>query len=238
MDNVVILLSKPQLAENIGAVARAMMNFGFNELRIINPRIKLPDEVAYATAVKAKSILEKAKIYDDYNTAIADLNFLYATSARDRNLNKEAISSSDIAKDSSKINGKIGILFGPENSGLSNDEISKSDKIVSIDTSPKLSSINLAQSSVIICYEFYKHNLHKSDKKNVCKLNPAKQEDFTRLFEHLEGELEKNGFYQEENKKDSMNKNIRALFKRIQNCTEQDIKTLRGIIKNLSRKRS
>ena len=155
LNNVHFILARPQLGENIGSVARAIKNFNINKLRIINPRCVWPNQKALATSVGAKDILKAAKVYNSIEKSIADLDVVFATTSRVRKINKRIISVNDLKK---KINKKhkLGIIFGPEASGLSNDEVNCADYLVKIPTNEKFSSLNLSHSVIIFCFELFK----------------------------------------------------------------------------------
>ena len=154
--NLHFILVRPQLGENIGSVARAIKNFSINKLRIINPRCSWPNQRAVATSVGAKDILKSAKIYDSVEESIGDLDIIFASSSRIRKVNKKIISVTNL-KTKIKKGRKIGILFGPEASGLSNDEINCADYLVKIPSNNKFSSINLSHSAIIFCFELFQH---------------------------------------------------------------------------------
>ena len=138
--NIYFILVRPQLGENIGATARALKNFKLSKLRIVNPRSGWPNQKAIATSVGAKSILQSSKIYNSLDKSISDLNLIFATTSRIRKVNKKIISISDLNKNI-KNNQKIGIIFGPESSGLSNNELNCADYLVKIPTNKKFNSI-------------------------------------------------------------------------------------------------
>ncbi|NRA73565.1 MAG: RNA methyltransferase [Rickettsiales bacterium] len=236
MEEVVIILVKPQLGENIGMAARAMFNFGINSLRLVQPRT-WPNESAVSSATHAAHVVKQAKLFNSVREAVADLDFLYGTTARSRSLNKSIISSVDLKSDIQKLKiakNKIGILFGPENSGLDNETIAALNKIVSIPVYADFFSINLAVAVGIICYELSKV------KKIPVKL-PAKnkelasQQDIMVLLDHLEVMLDKINFYQTTEKKKKMQQNINCLFKRIDGLTKREVSTLMGILQGLFR---
>ena len=156
LKNIYFILVRPQLGENIGSVARAVKNFNMKYLRIVNPRCSWPNQKAIATSVGAKDILKSAKIYDTVEKSIGDLDIIFASSSRIRKVNKKTISVSNLKKKIKK-GRKIGILFGPEASGLSNDEIRCADFLVKIPSNNKFSSINLSHSAIIFCFELFKH---------------------------------------------------------------------------------
>lgn len=228
----VIILVNPQMGENIGFTARSMGNFGFSELRIVNPRDGWPNKAAESTAVKSIDIIKNAKIFNSFNNAVEDLEFLYATSARSRDFNKEHISSKEIKNDIKKHNttpNKIGILFGAEKSGLDNEIISYADKIVYIPTDKHCKSINIAISSALLCYELSDLDPGNTNKKQ----DLAAQKDIANLFSHLENMLDETNFYKIPEKREKMLHNIRNIFKRIHNLTKNEVSTLIGIIKSL-----
>ena len=138
--NIYFILVRPQLGENIGATARALKNFNLSKLRIVNPRSGWPNQRAIATSVGAKNILKSTKIYNSLDKSIGDLNLIFATTSRIRKVNKKIISISDLNKNI-KNNQKIGIIFGPESSGLSNNELNCADYLVKIPTNKKFNSL-------------------------------------------------------------------------------------------------
>ena len=156
------ILVNPQLGENIGSCARAMKNFGFSNLNIVSPRDGWPNTKARMTSVGAYDIIKSATIYKDVTDAVKNFDFVFATSARNRDINKKCLSIINFIRLLSKYkNSNIGIMFGPEASGLSNHDLSLSNFIIQIPTSKKLSSLNLSHAVIIICYEIYR-SLHFS----------------------------------------------------------------------------
>jgi tRNA/rRNA methyltransferase len=234
MEEAVIILVKPQLGENIGMAARAMLNFGMHSLRLVSPRT-WPNPAAIASATHASAIVEQAKVFDSIQEATADLAFLYGTTARSRDLNKLVISSVDLRKNLNKIKvpeSKVGILFGPENSGMDNETISLLNTIVSIPVGKEFSSLNLAVAVGIICYELSKTKALPAKIPGKNK-ELASQKDVTILLEHLSALLDKINFYQEPQKRKKMQQNIYCIFKRIDGLTKSEINTLMGIFHGL-----
>ena len=227
-NNVYFILSRPQLAENIGFVARALKNFNFNKLRIINPKINWPNQKSIATSVGAKNIINKAKIYNSIDNSIGDLDVVFATSSRIRKVNKNIISIEDLKKKINK-DKKIGIIFGPEASGLSNNELASSNYIVKIPTNKKFSSINLSHSVILVCFQLFKIY---SNKKNIFKSNyksiKANKSEVDKFLNFIIQALDKKGFLQPSHKRKSMINNIKNIFYRI-NLSEQEIRILLGI---------
>ena len=229
MSKTAIILVAPQMGENIGAAARVMKNFSLDDLRIVNPRDGWPNEKARNMSVGAVDIIDKAKIYNNLKNALLDIEFLYATTAIARDMNKATICSKEIPTDY-PYDLKVGIMFGRESSGLSNNEIAIANKIVSINTS-EFSSLNIAQAIGIICYELY------NNVNNECIVNYdiATKNDFLLFCEHLEVELERKNFFRIAEKRPRMMKNIVNIFNRIDKLSKSELQTLRGIIKSLSR---
>jgi tRNA/rRNA methyltransferase len=234
MEEAVIILVKPQLGENIGMAARAMLNFGMHSLRLVEPR-SWPSPSALASATHASTIIEQAKVFPSVREAVADLEFLYGTTARSRDLNKPSTSSAGLKKDLQKIKApanKIGILFGPENSGMDNETISILNRIISIPVGNEFSSINLAVAVGIICYELSKS---KTIQGFVSPKNKelASQKEISILLEHLEKLLDEINFYQTPQKKKKMQHNITCIFKRIDGLTKSETNSLMGIFHGL-----
>ena len=192
----IILLSSPQMHENIGATARAMGNFDLSELRIINPRDGKPAEKAYAMASGADWVLDDAKIYDNFQNSIEDLNFLVATSARNRDMDKATVSPEQAIHmicERLKKGEKCGILFGGERAGLPNEEIVHADALVRIPTSENFASLNLAQSVLLLSYEWMKQNNDMD--YGASEYPPATKKDLHYFHEHLETALTEKGFF-------------------------------------------
>jgi len=231
--NVHFILVRPQMGENIGSVARAIKNFKINKLRIINPRCAWPNQKAIATSVGAKDILKSAKIYDTVEKSIGDLDIIFASSSRIRKVNKKTISVSNLKKKIKK-GRKIGILFGPEASGLSNDEIRCADFLVKIPSNNKFSSINLSHSAIIFCFELFKHfSIKKIEYKTGYKSSVATKSEVNKFLSFIIHGLDKKGFLQPDHKRKSMIRNINNIFHRM-DLSEQEIRILLGIFSTLN----
>ena len=221
------------MGENIGSVARAVKNFNIKYLRIVKPRCDWPNQKAIATSVGAKDILKSTKIYDSLEKSIGDLDIIFASSSRVRKVNKNIISVSNL-KTKIKKGKKIGILFGPEASGLSNDEINCADYLVKIPTNKKFSSLNLSHSAIIFCFELFKNFSKKNFLyKSTYKSLVAKKSEVNKFINFILKGLDKKGFLQPEHKKKSMIRNINNIFHRI-NLSEQEIRILLGIFSTLN----
>ena len=157
----IILLSRPTLSQNIGACARAMMNFGLTDMRLIDPQADWLNANARALSADADPILESAQKFSNIEEALHDLHHVYATTARPRDMIKDVVTPKELAAEvyaHKKANKKVGILMGSEKSGLENDEIALCDKIVTIPLNPDFSSINLAQATILVAYELFQFN--------------------------------------------------------------------------------
>lgn len=233
--HIAVILESPQKGENIGFVARAMLNFGLNDLRIVSPRDGWPNRDAEATAVKAVSILEKAKVYHDFSESIANLNYVYVTTARSRNINKPFISSRDLSQDiSARYNSgasKVGIVFGPERSGISNDVLSLCNKIIHIPVGAEFGSLNLGMAAGLICYEASRVFL--VDIKSRVPEGIALQREVDNLLQRLDAMLQDTNFYQVSEKRAAMVQNLNSLVKRIDGLTTNEVNTLIGIFRSL-----
>ncbi len=226
-----VVLVAPQMGENIGAVARAMGNFGLNDLRIVSPRDGWPNEAAIAMAAHAKPIIEQAKIFDNLADAVADCTYVAAATARNRELKKPHHHSKNWMEFAPQ--NKAALLFGRENNGLSNEEISYAHAIVSVPVDAACPSINLSQSAAILCYEWFQYHHTKSITTSLETCAPM--QELEHFFDKLEFNLDKTNFWQVAEKKPKMLQNIRTLLMRAQ-PNSQEVRTLHGIVKALSRR--
>ena len=233
LKNVYFILVRPQIGENIGSVARAIKNFNLSKLRIVNPRCSWPNQKALATSVGAKDILKSLKIYTSVDESVGDLDIIFASTSRMRKVNKKVISILDLKK---KIRNKhkIGIIFGPEASGLSNDEINCADYLVKIPTNNKFSSLNLSHSAIIFCFQFFQFFSNKKAVYNSTYKSPvATKSQVNKFLYFIVKELDKKGFLQPDHKRKSMIRNINNIFHRM-NLSEQEIRILLGIFSTLN----
>ena len=230
------ILVKPQLGENIGACARSLKNFGFSKLNIVLPKQSWPNNKAKATSVGAYDVVKKAKIYNNTYDAIREFNIVVSLSARKRDINKKHISINQFLKIIRlKKNTKFGFMFGPESSGLTNDDLSLSNYVLQIPTTKNFKSLNLSHSLTIICYEIFKSmNLNKFN-KNVKNIKISSKSKISSLVEHLKRLLEKKGFFVPVEKKHSMLMNINNLIYRLE-PNDKEVRILASIISSLSKK--
>jgi tRNA/rRNA methyltransferase len=244
-----IILFEPQLGENIGFAARAMANFGLSELRLLAPRDGWPNDKARAAAAGADAVIDGAKLYPSVEAAIADLNFLLATTARPRGMVKPVLTPKRAAAELAKRRGqgdRTGVLFGPERSGLDNDVVALADAIITAPVDPAFASLSLPQAVLLIAYEWLQadrphpslgrataHDGPANEGLDLARTRPATRAELMGLFAHLEGELDQAGFLRPPEKRPTMIRAIRNMFHRM-GATEQDVRTWRGIIAALS----
>jgi tRNA/rRNA methyltransferase len=244
-----VILVNPQLGENIGTAARAMANFSLSELRIVEPRDGWPNAKALSAASGADALIAGARVFDALGPAIADLHFVYATTARPRGMIKTVITPEMAGADMRARIGRgqsIGILFGRERWGLDNDEVALADVIVSAPVNPAFASLNIAQAVLLIGYEWYKGQAQsvgqgtpelpaiESPGLRAPDTRPATKQELEGFFHHLEAELDEAGFYKTAEKKPGMVRNMRNLFLRA-GLTEQEVRSLRGMVASLAR---
>ena len=230
------ILVKPQLGENIGACARSMKNFGFNKLHIVEPKISLPNQKAKATSVGAYDIINKAKVFDNVEDSVNSFNLIVSLSARRRDINKKHISLKNFQQIiTKKKNLNIGLMFGPEASGLSNKDLSFSNYILQIPTSTKFKSLNLSHSLTIICYEIFKLVNKKSIKKSSSKIKISSKSNISSVLKHLVNLLEKKDFFVPIEKKHSMILNINNLIYKLE-PNDKELRILASIISSLAKK--
>jgi tRNA/rRNA methyltransferase len=247
-----VLLMAPQIAENIGMVARAMGNFGLDELRVIDPRDGWPSEKARAVASGAAALLDEATPAPTLSEAIADLNWVCATTARQRDMRKPVLTPEQAVAEirrRGEAGQRCGILFGRERNGLTSDEVADCDAIVMIPVRSEFASLNLAQAVLLLGYEWLK----SSDAASLGRVTtyespistgvhlgrdiPATKVELLGLFEHLEGELDRLGFFFPPERRHVVVRNLRNMFARM-DATAQEVRTLRGIVATLARSKA
>jgi tRNA/rRNA methyltransferase len=228
-----IILVEPQLGENIGTAARAMLNCGLDDLRLVRPRDGWPSDRAINAASGADRVLDRARLYPDVPAAIADLRHVYAATARDRYMVKRELTPRRAAEEMRGFlaaEESCGILFGPERTGLVNDDIALADTVLMVPLNPAFSSLNLAQAVLIIGYEwFIARTKPPAELMHTGHSRPANKAELLRFFDHFEEALVLSGFLRHPDKRPSMTRNLRNLFQRA-HCTEQELRTLHGVI--------
>lgn len=235
-----VVLVRPQLAVNIGMCARAMANFGLDDLRLVNPKSGWPrtDEyaqVAYNAAAGAAHILDAARVFASTEAAIADLHFVYAATARERGQAKPILTPAAAMPEAAGLpEQKRGVLFGPERTGLDNDEVALADAVLTFPTNPAYGSLNLAQAVLLVGYEWFKaaHGDVTPPAAARTPTLPAQREMVVAFFAYLEDKLDAVGFFRPEGKRPLMRRNLRNIFHRMA-MTQQDISTLFGAMVRL-----
>jgi tRNA/rRNA methyltransferase len=243
-----VILMEPQLADNIGMVARACANFGLDDLRLVSPRDGWPNEKARIAASGANYIIDDAKSFAGLDDSIADLNWMVATTARQRDLRKPVMTPEQaIAEMRTRIGRgeRCGILFGRERNGLETSEVANADALVMIPVNSRFASLNLAQAVLLMGYEWMRGDPGRSlgrvttferpmaEGVNMGHDRAATKEELLGFFQHLERELATLGFFNPEHRRPTVVQNIRTLFSRM-GATEQEVRTLRGIVATLA----
>ncbi|WP_333588058.1 RNA methyltransferase [Phenylobacterium sp.] len=234
-----IILSSPQLAENIGSVARVMANFGLADLRLSNPRDGWPQDRAWASASGANWPLDEAKVFPDVAQAIGDLQLVLATTARPRELQLPVITPREAAARLAQAAAegmKVGLLFGGERAGLETADVALCQAVVTVPVDPRFHSLNLAQAVAITAYEWRLTQAAGPPPRFREGPPPADQAAMMGLYGHLESELEAAGFFHPPEKKPSMIQNLRSALGRAQ-FSDQEVRTFRGVVTALSRGR-
>ena len=234
-----IILVHPQLGENIGAAARAMLNCGLGELRLVRPKNGWPSEYAIKAATGAVSVIEAAAVFETTAEAIADLGIVYAATARRRDMTKTVLTPRAAAasiRQQVVAENRIGILFGPERTGLHNDDISFAEAIIEAPLNPAFASLNLGQAVLLVAYEWLLSGVGETAiaiETPLPNTRRANRAEMAGLFDHLESELDDCGFLLPVEKRPSMVRSLRNLFQRA-GLTEQEVRTLRGVIAGLT----
>ncbi len=233
----VIILVEPQLGENIGMVARAMANFGLAELRLVKPREGWPSDKARAAASRADHVIDAVRLFDTAEDAISDLNYVVATTARQRDGFKPVrgpVEAGRILRRRSLGGERTGIMFGRERWGLTNEEVALADEIVTFPVNPEFASLNVAQAVLLMSYEWMKSGLDDETATPFSgpELVPAGKEALLSFFGHLESALEARGYFRPAAKKPKMVDNLRAVLTR-PGFSDAELKVLRGVLASL-----
>lgn len=229
----VIVLVRPQLGENIGKAARAMLNFGLTEMRLVAPRDGWPNPSAGPAASGADIVLEQAQVFDTLAEAVADCAHVYATTVRKRGLVKPVVTPEVAAQEIHAAQGRTAILFGPERSGLETDDVAVARKIVTVPINAEFGSLNLAQAVILVAYEWSKHIALESPP--LTDLDPpAPQEELDGLVDHLERLLDETGYFFPPHRVHVTKRTLRSvLTKPAWNANE--VRTLRGVLSSIER---
>ncbi len=232
------VLVRPQMGENIGAAARAMLNFGLERMRLVDPRDGWPNQKAVAMASGAGRLLDDAVLVDQTVDAVADCSYVFATTARQRDLTKPVMTperAMEVARDKIAAGEKVAVLFGPERAGLENDDIALANAIISVPVNPEFPSLNLAQCVLLTGYEWRRHSVEvASETTEMAGTDWANAVEVDKLAVHYQDTLETAGFFFPETKADSMKRNLRNMWSRMP-LTRADVQMLHGVLRQMVR---
>ncbi|WP_428333655.1 RNA methyltransferase [Novosphingobium sp.] len=230
----VIVLVRPQLGENIGKAARAMLNFGLTELRLVAPRDGWPNPSAGPSAAGADSVIADAKVYDTLADAVADCAHVYATTVRKRGVTKPVITPEAAGTAIVAGPGLSAIVFGPERSGLDTEDVALARTIITVPINPEFGSLNLAQAVILCAYEWSKHkDLAQPPIEDI--LPPAPQAEFEGMFEQLSAMLEPLGYFEPEIRAPATRRTLRTILTKPA-WNHYELRTLRGVLTTITRK--
>ena len=231
----VVVLVETQMGENIGAAARAMANFGLRELRLVKPRDGWPNDKARAAASRGDAIIDEVRLFDTLAEAIADLELVWATTARPHDIAKEvespAVAAAEMGAAAAR-GARVGVVFGREKWGLTSDEVGLCDRICTVPVDPTFASLNVAQAVILVAYEWRRVVLGDAawtpfgEKERSPQASKA---DVFGFFAHLERALDRVEFFRPEHKRDHMVRNLRQIFQKAR-LSEQEVRTLRGMV--------
>lgn len=232
-----VILVEPQLGENVGFAARAMANCGLSDLRLVRPREPWPNPRARAAASGADAVIDGARVFESTAEAVAGLRRLYATSARRRDQVKPVLTPRASAAElrAAAVAGEpSGVLFGPERTGLDNDDVARADALIVVPLDPAFTSLNLGQAVLLVAYEWYQAGAAAPPEElPLADSRPADRAELEGFFEHLFAELDASGFLRVVEKRPIMVRNLRNLFLRAR-LTEKEVRSLRGVVKALA----
>lgn len=235
-----IVLVRPQMGQNIGAAARAMLNFGLERMRVVDPRDGWPNPDAVAMASGAGGVLDAATVHANVADAVGDCDFVFATTARSRELTKPIFSpeaAMEYTRQMQRDGRKVAILFGPERTGLENDDVAVANAIITVPVNPKFASLNLAQCVLLTAYEFRRQSadvLHEV--LSMPTTDTASVIEVDKLADHYEQRLDESGFFFPETKAGGMKTHLRNMWSRMP-LTRQDVQMLHGVLRQLLRKK-
>lgn len=231
----IFVLVRPQLGENIGKAARAMLNFGLTEMRIVAPRDGWPNPDAGPSAAGADIVLERAQVFDTTAEAVADCAHVYATTVRKRGVTKPVVGPDEAGAAIHAETGKSAILFGPERSGLETEDVALARTILTVPINPEFGSLNLAQAVILCAYEWSKRADLVQPTAEGDVFPPAPQEDLDGLIAHLERMLEPKGYFQPEARAEATRRTLRTVLTK-PGWDHLQVRTLRGVLSSLERK--
>ncbi|MCR2833955.1 TrmJ/YjtD family RNA methyltransferase [Parerythrobacter lacustris] len=233
----IIILVRPQLGENIGKTARAMLNFGLTELRIVNPRDGWPNPDAGPSASGADIVLDRAQVFATTADAVADCSHIYATTVRKRGVTKPVVTPEQAARDIVTAQGRSAILFGAERSGLETEDVALARAVLTVPVNPEFSSLNLAQAVILCAYEWSKTQVGSGDLVQPTEedlLPPAPQAELEGLVAHFERLLEPKGYFFPEDRAEASRRTLRNVLTK-PGWNHLEVRTLRGVLSSLDR---
>ena len=229
----IVVLVRPQLGENIGKAARAMLNFGLTEMRLVEPRDGWPNPSAGPAAAGADLVLEQAQVYATTAEAVADCAHVYATTVRKRGVTKPVLTPEEASREIAGNVGRSAILFGPERSGLETEDVALARAILTVPINPEFGSLNLAQAVILCAYEWSKHeSLVQPTQEDL--LPPAPQDELEGLIAHLDRMLEPKGYFRPADRADATRRTLRGLLTK-PGWNHLEVRTLRGVLSSLER---
>lgn len=231
------VLIRPQMGENIGAAARGMWNFGLDLMRVVDPRDGWPNTRAVALASGAGRLLDDAMVVPTTADAVADAAFVYATTARPRDLTKQVMTPEEAMRDAAAriaAGQRVAVMFGPERTGMENDDIARANAIVSVPVNPEFPSLNLGQCVLLMAYEWRRASESATGRMDMAGADWATQTEVQALADHYEERLEEAGFFFPDHKADSMKLNLRNLWSRMA-LTRTDAQMLHGMMRQMVR---
>lgn len=233
-----IVLVRPQMGENIGSAARAMYNFGLDRMRIVAPRDGWPNQAAVALASGAGRLLDDAQLSDDLADSLSDCTYVFATTARSRDLTKPVFSpeaAMKLAAEKIAAGGKVAVLFGPERAGLENEDIAQANAIISVPVNPSFASLNLAQCVLLVGYEWMRQQGKvEHEAVEMAGTNWATGQEMEHLARHYEDRLDDASFFYPDHKAASMKLNLRNMWSRMP-LTRADVQMFHGILRQMVR---
>ena len=232
------ILVRPQMGENIGSAARAMWNFGLSRMRLVDPRDGWPNTRAVAMASGAGRVLDNVQVYPDLTASVGDCSYVYATTARPRDLTKTVFSPEEAARDMARriANGeRVACLFGPERTGLDNEDVARANAIITVDVNPLFPSLNLAQCVLLVGYE-WRRATHEAVpvRQEMAGTDWANALELDHLARNYEDRLEEAGYFFPDHKAESMKLSLRNMWSRMP-LTRQDVQVLHGILRQMVR---
>lgn len=234
----IIVLVRPQLGENIGKVARAMLNFGLADLRLVSPRDGWPNPSAGPAAAGADRVLEQAVVFDTLAEAVGDCSHVYATTVRKRGVTKPVLTPEQAAREMVAAPGRSAIVFGPERSGLETDDVALARTIITVPVNPEFGSLNLAQAVILCAYEWSKNAVEDAGLVQPTVedlLPPAPQEEFEGMFKQLLGMLEPRGYFEPADRAVATRRTLRTMLTK-PGWNHLEVRTFRGVLSVLRRR--